>query len=32
MVGVVVEAGLIKPGTPLTVPSKNVGMVNFGVQ
>ncbi len=24
VVGVLVEAGIVKPGTPLTVPSKNV--------
>ena len=27
VVGVVVEAGIVKPGTPLTVPSKNVSFM-----
>ena len=26
VVGVIVEAGIIKPGTPLTVPSKSVSL------
>lgn len=29
VVGVIVEAGIIKRGTPLTVPSKNVSMCWF---
>lgn len=34
VLGVVVEAGVIKPGTPITIPSKNVsrGVVGNGNQ
>ena len=31
MVGVMVEAGIVKPGTPLTLPSKEVRGGTWGV-